>query len=89
VSPRVGKRQDSGGITSKTAFGCLVSDLPCHFPKILSGVFGGRNLLAPYELLANYVGPPSIHLYRNGTADLTIANALVEGLANVTISILH
>ena len=57
--------------------------------QVLSGVFEGRNLPAPYGLLANYVGPSSIHLYRNGIADLTIANTLVEGLANVMISILH
>jgi len=59
------------------------------FSQVLSGVFGGRYLPAPYELLANCVGPPSIHLYRNGTADLTISNTLVEGPANVMISILH
>ena len=59
------------------------------FSQVPSGIFGGWNLPAPYELLANYVGPPSIHLYRNGTADLTIANTLVEGLANVMLSILH
>jgi hypothetical protein len=59
------------------------------FSQVLSDVFGGRNLPAPYGLLANYVGPPSIHLYWNGTADLTIANTLVEGFANVMISILY
>jgi hypothetical protein len=59
------------------------------FSPVLSGVFRGRNLSAPYGLLANYIGPPSIHPYRNGTADLMIANTLVEGLANVIIFILH
>jgi len=59
------------------------------FSRILSGVFEGPNLSAPYELLANHTKPPSIHLYRNGTSDLTIANTLAEDLANVMIPIIH